>query len=180
MSVSSPGVIWDGSYFTFDPALADPPIQNSFADTICVSVARGEDAPDYLDPDLGANAIDPIEWCFIVLDDDTLCPEFDFIGPNAVEAGEDFYIWMKIFDDLSGVYDPVDPSDPQGVVLVYDTDGDLDDGYMDMVSLSNTAGDTFKTDDLIPPLNENDDFVFAVYACDNDTDGGFILSLIHI
>lgn len=174
LSTTSLGVTWDGAYFTFDPTDAEPPIINGFMDTICVSVIRATDLPDYVDLDGGPNSMNVVEWCFAVLDDDTLCPEFVFAGPQTVGANQSFHIFMEIIDDLSGVYDPWDPADEQGVVLIYDTDGDLDDGYEGEVALSEVAPDTFRTDDPIPPLPESADFVFAVYACDNDTDGGFI------
>ncbi|RKZ30702.1 hypothetical protein DRQ36_04625 [bacterium] len=172
MSLSSPGVSWDGATVTFDPTLAEPPIVNSYYDTICVAIIRAMDMPDYEDFNLGPNSMETVEWCYVVLDDDTLCPEFTFLGPYSVPAGTGFNIYMEIIDDLSGVYDPADPGDPQGVILIYDTDGDLDDGYIGEVPLSRTTGDSFKTDFNLPGLDDEDDFVFAVYACDDDTDGG--------
>lgn len=174
-NIHSPGVTWiDGEDFSLDPRLADPPIVNSFFDTICVSVIRAMDLPDYEDIDEGPNSMNPVEWCFAVVDDDTLCPEFEFVGPQSVVEGEDFNIWMVIIDDLSGVYDPLDDTDSQGVYLIWDTDGELDIDFTGSVTMSLSAGDTFKTDIPIGGRHESDDFIFAVYACDNDTDGGFI------
>lgn len=171
--IHSPGVTWDGIDYYLDPTLTEPPIINSFFDTICVAVIRGMDVPDYTDIDFGTNALSPVEWCFAVVDDDTLCPEFEFIGPEAVVEGEDFNIYMLIVDDLSGVYDPVDPSDSQGVLLVWDIDGELDDDISGSVSMSVSVGDTFKIDIPIDGLFESNDFIFRVFACDNDLDGGF-------
>ncbi len=173
LDIYSPGVTWDGLNFRFDPTLADPPIVNSFFDTICVAVIRGMDSPDYTDIDEGPNAITPVEWCFAVVDDDTMCPEFSFIGPQAVVEGNSFFISMLIVDDHSGVYDPFDPGDPQGVLLVWDIDGELDIDIAGSVAMSVAAGDTFKTDLQIDGLHEASEFVFRVYACDNDYDGGF-------
>jgi len=172
LDINSPGVTWDGLNFEFDPSIAVPPIQNADNDSICVSIARAEDLPDYVDLNLGPNASPEIRWCFFVPDDDTLCPEFYFVGPRTVNSGQPFYITMIITDDQSGVYDPSDPMDPQGIMLRYDIDGDLSDGYYSEVPMSRVAGDTFRTDYEITIL-DRDAFVFEVYACDNDTDGGY-------
>ncbi len=173
LNINSDGVTWDGTIFEFDPAFANPPLQNADGDSICVSIARVEDMPDYVDLNEGPNASAEIRWCFVVPDDDTLCPEFYFVGPRTVNSGQPFYITMTIIDDQSGVYDPSDPSDPQGIILQYDIDGDLSDGYYSEVPMSHVAGDTFRTDYEITIL-DRDAFVFMVYACDNDTDGGYI------
>ncbi|MCD6501583.1 hypothetical protein J7L01_03195, partial [bacterium] len=170
--IHSPGVTWDGENFSLDPSLAEPPIVNSFLDTICLSVIRAMDSPDYIDIDEGPNSMNPVEWCFAVVDDDTLCPVFEFAGPQSVVEGEDFNIWMIITDDQSGVYDPSGDVDSQGVYLIWDTDGELDIDFSGSVSMSRSVGDTFKTDLPIGGLIESADFVFAVYACDNDFDGG--------
>lgn len=171
LDINSPGVTWDGTIFEFDPAAADPPLQNADGDSICVSIARAEDMPDYVDLNDGPNAIEEIKWCFTIPDDDTLCPEFHFVGPRTVEAGVPFNVVVTIVDP-SGVYDPVDPDDPQGVIMRYDTDGSLEDGFLDEIAMSNTFGDTFETDVQISIL-DRDAFVFMVYACDNDFDGGY-------
>lgn len=172
LDINTAGVTWDGTIFEFDPALANPPLNNADNDSICVSVARAMDQPDYVELNTGANAIIEDKWCFRVPDDDSLCPEFEFVGPFTVESGENFQVTMVIIDDLSGVYDPVDPADPYGVILVYDLDGDLSDGYLGEMALSRTFGDTFVTDDFFS-ISDLDAFIFAVYACDNDTDGGY-------
>ena len=170
LDIHSPGVSWDGANFVFEPLHAVPPIFNSLVDTICVAVLRAEDMPDYVDMDLGANAMNTVEWCFPV-NTDTLCPNFEFIAPYSVLENEEFDIVMLIYDDEYGVHNSDDPDDPKALLLTWDTDGELDIDIGGSVMMVHVAGDTFRTAETLGPLHEADQFVFRLWACADAHEG---------
>ena len=103
-------------------------------------------------------------------DDDTLPPEFSGFSPDTVPDTSSFYI-SAVITDPSGVYDDETGSQGQGVYLLWDNDGEIE---MDAneYTMSRLSGDTFITDYRIPKQNAGADFVYEVYAYDNDFDFG--------
>ncbi|OQX89353.1 MAG: hypothetical protein B6D65_03650, partial [candidate division Zixibacteria bacterium 4484_93] len=84
-------------------------------------------------------------------------------------VGVPFYIECDI-RDTSGVYDDSTGSDGQGVYLVWDIDGELDTTVSGEVKLSELAPSRFRTDEMLSPLFGGEDFVYELFAFDNDFD----------
>ncbi len=107
---------------------------------------------------------------FIVVtpDDDTIGPTFTNFYPDSAPDTRDFYIYCSIFDS-SGVYEDSTGSEGQGVYLLWDNDGELLVTYFEM-QISLISGDTFRTDYKIPQQNKDANFVYELYAYDNDFD----------
>ncbi len=104
----------------------------------------------------------------ITPDDDSTGPTFLYFSPDIVPDTTRFRIYTVI-KDTSGVYDDNTGSNGQGVYLLWDNDGEIaSDAYE--YQLSKTSGDTFATDLFIPKQNAYSNFVYQVYAYDNDTD----------
>ena len=98
-----------------------------------------------------------------VNDDDTIAPAF----ANATFSGKKLQIDIT---DASGIYDP--GSGVQRLYMVYDDDGDLDDGNTDgTIDLSPLSGDTYQADsDLAYATLDGKRVTFRVYAYDNDAE----------
>jgi hypothetical protein len=107
---------------------------------------------------------------FIVVtpDDDTLGPEFSSFRPDSVPDTTSFHIYCAITDP-SGVYDDSTGSEGQGVYLLWDNDGEISVTSNEM-KMSIVSGDTFRTDVGIPQQSKDANFVYEVYAYDNDFD----------
>ena len=101
-------------------------------------------------------------------DEDIEPPSFSEFYPVEVTEGVDFYIRCNI-SDLSGVYDDSSGADGQGVYLVWDNDGELLESSYE-VQMSQLPSDTYITDVSIPGQSVAAQFVYQVYACDNDYD----------
>ncbi len=155
---NSDGVSWDGRYLCWDPIEAG--ISFMDRDTVCVNILRAVDQPDYGDP----NVLED-RWCFIIPDDDTLCPEFSDLSPDStipLSPLNPFDIQANIVDE-TGVYN---------AWVEWDIDGDLDDGTFSITDMQELTDDIFKTINSIPGQREVIDFVYRICACDNDTDHG--------
>ncbi|MGB3340229.1 MAG: Ig-like domain-containing protein [bacterium] len=101
-------------------------------------------------------------------DDDTLGPTFSDFYPDSVPDTCGFYIYCAITDP-SGVYDDSTGSNGQGVYLLWDDDGELlIDSHEAKMSL--LSGDTFRIDIEIPQQANNVNFVYEIFAYDNDFD----------
>ncbi len=105
---------------------------------------------------------------FVTPDDDTLGPTFSSFLPDSVPDTTAFTI-SCVITDPSGVYDDSTGSGGQGVYLLWDNDGELTITANER-RMSLAAGDTFTTDYQIPQQNRNANFVYEVYAYDNDFD----------
>ncbi len=101
-------------------------------------------------------------------DDDVDPPVFSNFSPYQAEPGNEFFIECDI-TDTSGIYDDNTGSDGFGVYLLWDTDGELENSanelQMDSVSVNH-----FRTVFALNGLNYTDNFVYQVYAYDNDFD----------
>jgi hypothetical protein len=104
----------------------------------------------------------------ITPDDDTLGPAFAHFVPDSTPDTAGFAISCAITDP-SGVYDDSTGSGGQGVHLLWDNDGELTVTANEM-KMSLAAGDTFVTDLAIPKQSKNVNFVYEVYAYDDDYD----------
>ncbi len=164
---SSTGVHWDGRTFRFETSEAGITFQQN--DTVCVNIIRAVDKIDYCEPNpLQEDGL--VRWCFRIPDDDTLCPEFDMFRPlpdDRMDAGVPFHLECEITDP-SGVYDDETGSEGQGVYVIWDDDGDLEDGTYNETLMENIGGDTYRTSEMIPGQSENAEFVWSVWAFDND------------
>lgn len=104
----------------------------------------------------------------VVSDDDTLGPAFSSFGPTQWPDTSGFYIECQITDP-SGIYDDSTGSEGQGVYLLWDNDGEIVvDAYE--VTMSNTSGSYYQTDSLIPTQEAGVNFVYGIYAYDDDFD----------
>ncbi|MBD3184091.1 T9SS type A sorting domain-containing protein [Candidatus Poribacteria bacterium] len=101
-------------------------------------------------------------------DDDKKKPNFSAFYPNKVAEGTGFYIRCGITDE-SGVYDGPSNADLRGVYLVWDDDGEIQESSR-VVEMSPAKGDSFVTDSRIPGQSVNSEFVYKVFAYDNDYD----------
>jgi hypothetical protein len=106
----------------------------------------------------------------ITPDDDTLGPNFTAFMPDSAPDTVGFTI-SCVITDPSGVYDDSTGSDGQGVYLLWDNDGELSVTANEM-KMSVVSGNTFAIDFQIPQQNKNANFVYEVYAYDNDFDFG--------
>jgi hypothetical protein len=105
---------------------------------------------------------------FVTPDDDTLGPSFSGFLPDSAPDTTSFHIYCEITDP-SGVFDDTSGSLGQGVYILWDNDGEISiDNYEREMSLF--SGDTFRTDIPIPQQSKNANFVYEVYAFDNDFD----------
>ncbi|MBN2543599.1 gliding motility-associated C-terminal domain-containing protein [bacterium] len=161
--IHSEGVTWDETTFTINSL--DANLHFLERDTVCVTVLRADDQPDYGDP----NHIEPTyQWCFYVADDDTNCPEFSNFTPEWHREDEDFYLECDIIDP-SDVFDDNTGSEGYGVYLVWTPDGDLDDGNDNHEEqMYSIGGDRFQA--LIPGQPEDASFIYRVCAYDDDFD----------
>ncbi len=116
--------------------------------------------------------IEQLHARFRLVDDDTIPPAISDFSPEVVPAGLSFNISCKI-SDPSGVHDDATGSFGQGVYLLWDNDGSLIDDANEIL-MSSIGEGYYGTDIQIGPRNEGDLIVYAVHACDNDTDGGRI------
>ncbi len=109
----------------------------------------------------------------IFTDDDGISPTFSNFSPTSIEEGLIFDISCDI-TDVSGVYDDTTGSDGQGIYLRWDDDGELNIDYANelKMSITDSSGDTFTviTDIEAPSQSAFNNFVYQVYAYDNDYD----------
>ncbi len=103
-------------------------------------------------------------------DDDVLGPEISNIVtvPAQVYDTTSFFIQADI-SDASGVFDDTTGSTGQGVHVRWDTDGEINIDFREN-TMSNSAGTVFLTDEKIPSQFWESNFVFQVFAYDNDFD----------
>ncbi len=118
----------------------------------------------------GVDNLEALHSLFKVVDDDTVGPVFSAFSPEIVPEGEEIYIECQI-EDPSGVYDDNSGSDGQGVYVKYDTDGSLENGFFE-IQMSSAGGDDFILDSPIPAQVNGVEIIYAVHACDYDTDTG--------
>jgi len=96
-------------------------------------------------------------------------PQFSDFSPTEVIDTTRFYI-QGVIKDPQGVYDDNTGSDGQGVYLLWDTDGELTNSSVE-TQMEKISGDTFRT--VVPFSSQpwNSEFVYQVYAYDNDPTG---------
>ncbi|MEM2991214.1 MAG: gliding motility-associated C-terminal domain-containing protein, partial [Halobacteria archaeon] len=171
------GLRWTGSGFIFSPRDIDqtrfgityPYELEGFSglyfaefETIGVSLYIADNPPNYCEPN-------PVVYGFrfVVADDDTLPPEFIEFSPSYYSWNMPFYITVVVTDS-SGVYE-------YGAYLIWDDDGSVDDGSFSLVALVvDSVIDSytirFRTLEPIPAQRIGADFVYRVFAYDNDYD----------
>ncbi len=159
LSSTSPGVTITGDHFCWDPSVEGFTFKDR--DTVCITLLRASDSPDYGEPNELPDSLQ--RWCFYIPDDDTLCPEFSVPSPDSttqLPTNIPFTIEDTITDE-SGVWT---------AWVEYDTDGSVDDGTFDTVSMTLISGDLFSAG--LPGQTEMANFVYRVCACDADSDNG--------
>ena len=107
---------------------------------------------------------------FRMIDDDISGPIITDFTPELVREGDIFSIFCRI-NDPSGVFDDGSGSGGQGVYLIWDTDGDLENGHNE-VQMFLVIDDVFGTDIAIGGFAEGEEIVYAIYAWDDDADTG--------
>ncbi|MEN3046997.1 MAG: Ig-like domain-containing protein [Candidatus Hydrothermales bacterium] len=100
-------------------------------------------------------------------DDDSIPPSFKSFTQGYINPGTSFYV-KGVINDLSGVYDDETGSKGQGVYLLWDYDGEVDNSYYE-IQLQRIRGDTFISVEMIPGLASGE-VVYRVFAHDNDFD----------
>ncbi len=117
-----------------------------------------------------------------IVDDDTEPPTFSNFLPVKIPVDESFFILCDITDSTGvyhqgDLYDVENPQSPFTVTLVWDDDGSLTDGSYERVEMqpkgdhtTSSVTTTFQTINLIPAQTVGSEFVYVVYACDNDID----------
>ena len=101
-------------------------------------------------------------------DEDTEPPSFSAFSPGEVVEGVPFYIRCDI-SDPSGVYDDSSGADGQGAYIVWDDEGKLsEDSHRAQMSL--LSSNTYITETKIPGQSIGEQFIYQVYAYDNDFD----------
>jgi hypothetical protein len=123
----------------------------------------------YIEGNSGDNNIEELHLSFRMVDDDSVGPVFSEFHPVVIPEAQSFDITCHI-SDPSGVYDDGTGSSGQGVYLIWDNDGDLDNGHNE-ITMSHIGGGYYITDAQIPPHAEWDEILYAVHACDDDFDG---------
>jgi len=113
----------------------------------------------------GNESLHSIEVTGTPEDDDTSPPSFSTFYPEEVTEDAAFYIRCRIFDP-SGIYD--DPSE-KGVYLLWDSDGELSESSRKM-RMSFFSPGVYSTDAKLPGQSLTSQFVYQVYAYDNDFD----------
>ena len=98
-------------------------------------------------------------------DDDTDPPSFSAFHPDEVTEDAAFFIKCKI-SDPSGVYDD---SSGESLYLLWDNDGELSESSRKM-RMSLLSPGVYSTDAKLPGQSLADQFVYQVYAYDNDFD----------
>jgi len=174
---------WDGENLIFHPDRVDesaldisyspvdePELTSGIyfpeLETIYVNIYAMDNEPDYCEP----NPIqEPNGWQFFIPDDDTTGPVISGFSPSYWSNDSAFYIECNIAD-LSGVYDDMTGSGGQGVYLIWDNDGDVDDGTFFEVQMDEVSVGLFRTTEMIPPQSAGADFVYRVCAHDDDFD----------
>jgi hypothetical protein len=134
--------------------------------------SHGDDADVQLSIDGhdGHGDIPGLHAHFRMIDDDIAGPVIRDFTPELVRIGETFGIYCRI-NDPSGVFDDATGSSGQGVYLIWDTDGDLDNGHNE-VQMSLVADDLYVTDTDLSGFTEGEEIVYEVFAHDDDSDTG--------
>lgn len=103
-------------------------------------------------------------------DDDTDPPQFSNIMTNPVAIYDTTFFEINAeITDPSGIYDDNSGSQGQGVHIRYDSDGETDMDYNE-VQMDLVSGNVFRTTALLGTEFWGNNFVFRVYAYDNDFD----------
>ena len=158
---NSPGVTVNGGLFCWDPSVEGYTFWDR--DTVCITILRAEDSPDYGEPNELPDSLQ--RWCFYIPDDDTICPEMSELQPDSTSINapnSPFYIQATV----------VDPSGVSEVWVEWDNDGDLDDGTSNIEYMTNISGNIWQTINQIPGQAEGVDFVYRIWSCDDDIDQG--------
>ncbi len=103
----------------------------------------------------------------VIQDNDTVPPKFYDFKPDTVPDTIPFRISCRI-SDSSGVYDDSTGSEGQGIYLIWDNDGELINDSFEL-QMSRVTGDVYMTDSLINAQTPQANFVYKIYAWDNDT-----------
>jgi len=138
------------------------PYDLSASTTFKVTVTDDDSTPPVFSNFNAESTGQPVTW------KDTLC---------WIPEHTEFYISCTIMDSQSGIYDDATggAEDEQSVYLIWDNDGDLSNGYADLMQMQLDAGSTYKTISPVPAQDGEvaDNFVFEVVAWDNDFDRGY-------
>lgn len=140
-----------------------------FAETLTFTIeANDNDFDNQNDADRTSGVSEP--QIIIVADDDITPPSFSNFAPLEAVDGEEITIRVNI-TDASGIFDDDSGSEGQGVYLLWDNDGNLNNGANE-IQLSRWQGDTFASDEPLPVQALNADLVYQVFAFDDDADQG--------
>lgn len=104
----------------------------------------------------------------VIPDDDTLGPVFVGFNPINWPDTANFFIECQITDP-SGVYDDSTGSSGQGVYLRWDNDGEIVIDAQEL-KMSIAFGSYYRSDSLVPTQAAGANFVYEVYAFDDDFD----------
>ena len=97
----------------------------------------------------------------IIVDDDTTPPDFTDLPDTEMQDGQTFLLGCTI-TDISGIYE-------DDVYLIWDNDGTLDESSTTVQMLA-IGNDYFETAEELPIQSHNADFVYRIFAYDNDFD----------
>ncbi len=125
----------------------------------------------HLDGATGESDIDGLHALFLVLDDDSLPPQFSEFSPDLVPSGMDFDITCRITDP-SGVFDNLTGSEGQGVYLIWDVDGELEIDFNE-IQMSHVGDDIYMTDIPVPGRAQGEEVIYRIGACDDDFDQNY-------
>ncbi len=116
----------------------------------------------------GNESLYSAEVVAIPKDEDTEPPSFSKFYPKKATEEAGFYIKCRV-SDPSDVYDDSSGADGQGIYLLWDSDGELSENSYE-IQMSRLSSDIYITDVKIPGQSIDAQFVYQVYACDNDYD----------
>ncbi|MBN2071083.1 MAG: hypothetical protein JW814_06450 [Candidatus Krumholzibacteriota bacterium] len=139
-----------------------PDLEWAHGDTADIFLHLGGKEPD--------ENLDELHLLLRMIDDDYAGPVISDFSPEVLPAGAVDYITCLITDP-SGVYDDESGAGGQGVYLLWDTDGSLEDDYNEML-MSPAGGGYFTSDGMVGGVAEGTDLVYRVFACDDDSDRG--------
>lgn len=106
-------------------------------------------------------------------DDDTSGPTFSNFSPEQIQTGIEFHVECDIHDS-SDVYDDDTGAEGQGVYLLWDNDGELDETNNE-IQMERLDANRFRTQFMVDGLQAGDVFTYQVYAYDNDFDNSYAL-----
>ncbi|MBN1165485.1 MAG: hypothetical protein JXB45_12980, partial [Candidatus Krumholzibacteriota bacterium] len=114
--------------------------------------------------------LEQIHLLLNMMDDDVEGPVISDYSPEILPEGVSEYITCRITDP-SGVYDDGTGVGGQGVYLLYDSDGSLEDDFYEL-QMSPAGGGYFRSDLTVGGLSQGEELIYRVYACDDDSDTG--------